>query len=650
MKFVKLLTIISLLAQVFLAKSQELSLPYKSAGWTDQEAAAHLLNRLAYGPKHGQVNDLLGQLEVWALGQLNAANDVKALNQQLQDKYSALSLDLEEIGQTYPAPGVRLIFMALQRGQNANQRGTNKSSESYMQRGRGMSIMSADSSRSNGQNDLLQRILNAEENTNERYKRFNRLTEYRFDWQPFEVLFYQLMAQKIERAIYSPNQLEEVMVDFWFNHFNVSIHGVNDMASQVLSYERDAIRPHALGKFRDLLGATAKHPAMLIYLDNHRSNADEGATTLSNSNTQREKMMQDRLDQNPSLKQFAQQPGVNENYARELLELHTMGVDGGYTQQDVEEVARAFTGWKASPLIYPVPEQMAKVLKKQIKGTLNAVLAHGFYFDPTRHDAEEKVILGEKFVPGGGVEEGERILDIVAKHPSTAAFIARKLAIRFVSDHPPQSLIDKLTTKFLASGGDIKSVLETLITSEEFWDKQYQADKIKTPLEYLVSSLRTTDAEVKDYRKLIRWCTQMGQPLYAYQSPTGYPENNEFWTNGAALLNRMNFANELAQMEMEGVSLDLLNLNNKREPESDQEALSTYLKILNPGRNIRETQELLLPILADPNFDQKLKEKTKTEKHEITERETKAMTKSQSSNDLGQIVGLILGSPEFQRQ
>lgn len=646
-KILKLLASIFLFVQVFPARSQELSLPYKSAGWTEQEAAAHVLNRLAYGPQPGQVQNIEGDLENWVRDQLKAAHSTKALEKQLHSAYRALSLDLEAIGQTYPAPGVRLIFMMRQRGQNGNRR---IGGMGYRQGERGAGRMGSNLSQGNGQNDLLQRILNAEENTNERYKRFNKIAENRFGWRPFDELFYQLMAQKIERAIYSPNQLEEVMVDFWFNHFNVSIHGVNDMASQVLSYERDAIRPHALGKFRDLLGATAKHPAMLIYLDNHRSNAGEGATTLARPNPRREKMMQKRLEENPSLKQFAQQPGVNENYARELLELHTMGVDGGYTQRDVEEVARAFTGWKASPLIYPVPDQMAEALKRQIAAYPQAVLEHGFYFDPTRHDAEEKLILGEKFAAGGGVEEGERILDLVAAHPSTAAFISRKLAIRFVCDDPPKSLIDKMAATFTASDGDIKRVLETLFASEEFWDKQYLAAKIKTPLEYLVSSLRATNSAINGYRALIRWCTQMGQPLYAYQSPTGYPEHNEFWTNGSALLNRMNFANELAQGHIEGVKLDLLGLNDHHEPESDQEALSIYLNKLNPGRDISETRELLLPVLADPSFNEKLEKKAQAAKQGITPNESDAMMEARSPDRLGQIVGLVLGSPEFQRQ
>ncbi len=656
---IKFALIILLIGQFFQALSQEIDLPYKAAGWTEQEAAAHLLNRLAFGPQHAQVDNLESNAEAWVYDQINAANDTETVEKQLNKKYSALSLDLEEIGQTYPAPGVRLIFMTMQREQIGPQpgrgmggrgsAGSGMGGRGYMQNNRAGGMMDSNPRTGNNQTDLLQRILNAEENTSERYQRFNSLAEDRFGWKPFEELFYQLMAQKIERAIYSPNQLEEVMVDFWFNHFNVSIHGINDMASQVLSYERDAIRPHALGNFRDLLGATAKHPAMLIYLDNNRSNADEGAPTLATPDSRRKELLQAGLAENPSLKQFAQKPGINENYAREILELHTLGVDGGYSQQDVEEVARAFTGWKASPLIYPVPDQMAKALKNQIANTPNAVLENGFYFDPTRHDSAEKTILGEKFPPGVGVEEGERILDMLAIHPGTAAHVSRKLAIRFVSDNPPQSLIDKMTEKFLATDGDIKSVLMTLLASEEFWDRQYLAEKIKTPLEYLVSSIRITDSAVKDYRPLIKWCTQMGQPLYAYQAPTGYPENNEFWTNGSALLNRMNFANELAMQEIKGMKLDLLALNDNHEPESDIKALEVYLKLLNPGRDVAETRELLLPVLADPSFNEKLEEKTnKGEKGMITN-EASARP-DQRTNDLGQIVGLILGSPEFQRQ
>ena len=504
----------------------------------------------------------------------------------------------------------------------------------------------SDSSRSNRQGKLLERIINAEENTDERYAWLQQMAERRFGWKDFADLFYQLMAQKLARAIHSTNQLEEVMVDFWFNHFNVSIHGINDQASQVFSYERDAIRPHALGNFRDLLGATARHPAMLRYLDNHHSNADEDRKTLTAPNPRLIAFQERQLQQNESLRQFTQQAGVNENYARELLELHTLGVNGGYTQQDIEEVARAFTGWKASPFIYPIPETRQAFIKKQIESTPHAVLSEGFTFDPTHHDAEAKTILGEFFPAGGGIAEGDRVLDMLAMHPSTARFISQKLAVRFVADEPPAALVDKMASTFLETEGDIQAVLTTMIMAEEFWDKSHQAAKIKTPLELVVSSVRATGSEVTAYRGLIRWCTTMGQPLYAHQAPTGYPETSAFWTNGSALLNRMNYANELASGGSDGLELALLALNEYHEPASKKEALSVYLGKLIPGRDTQETYELLVPVLADPDFDQTIEAQANT----TSEISVVEPTEENIDGGLAQIVGLIIGSPEFQRQ
>lgn len=630
------------------------TLPYKIQGWTDEEAAAHLLNRFAYGPQPDQVTEVAQDPAGWVSDQIQASHPDDKLKASLAKKHPAMTMGLEEIGQTYPAPGVRIIFAKLHRKQNEPVRSEpTKGSRTQQRRqnSRRMAFgggMRTDTLRQNGQNALFQRIINAEENTDERYRRFQQLAERRFGWRDFSDLFYQLMAQKLERAVYSPNQLEEIMVDFWLNHFNVSIHGVNDGASQVFSYERDAIRPHALGHFRNLLGATARHPAMLRYLDNHHSNAAEDRQTLVEPDPQMLAFQERQRQKNESLRQFAQQPGVNENYARELLELHTLGVDGGYTQQDIEEVARAFTGWKASPFIYPVPKDRQKSMRQRIEASPRAVLEAGFLFDPTRHDAEAKTILGEEFPAGGGVEEGERILDMLAAYPSVARFIAQKLAVRFVADNPPASLVEKMADKFLRTTGDIRAVLTTMVTTEEFWDKSYQAVKIKTPLELVAGSLRATGAQVDNYRGLIRWCTQMGQPLYAYQAPTGYPETADFWTNGSTLLNRINYANELASGNISGVEVDLLALNDEHQPKSEKEALAIYLEKLVPARNAQESYELLLPVLANPNFAQQVETRANIDLK--TTGVATTLGSKVASHRLAPVVGLILGSPEFQRQ
>jgi uncharacterized protein (DUF1800 family) len=326
-----------------------------------------------------------------------------------------------------------------------------------------------------------------------------------------------LTTAKLYRAVYSERQLEEVLTDFWFNHFNVYL---NKGAVRILAgaYERDAIRPHVLGKFRDLLGATAHSPAMLFYLDNWQSVDPRRAQQTA------------RFLKNEQLRAKAQARGLNENYARELLELHTLGVDGGYTQKDVVEVARAFTGWTILQ-----PRQIAE-----------------FVFNARMHDPGEKTVLGVKIPAGGGQSDGERVLDILARHPSTARFISTKLAQRFVADDPPSSLIDSMAAAFRRTDGDIRAVLAAMFASPEFFSEGAWRAKVKTPLELVVSAVRATGAEVRNAAPLAQRIAELGQPLYMKVEPTGYPMKADEWVNSAALLARMNFALALAGNRVPG--------------------------------------------------------------------------------------------------
>ncbi|MEM7575790.1 MAG: DUF1800 domain-containing protein [Bacteroidota bacterium] len=636
-----------------------LDLPYADAGLTEAQAAAHLLDRLAYGARPGEVEQVVAQgIENWVLDQLYPDQEPE-LNDALNAQFPALAMPVEEIGQTYPAPGVRLIFAPLHlgegnngRGQTSNGRRPFRGNRSQLRSNRnrmrqsvtpGRNRMGRDSMNAqsgNRQSDLKTRILNAEPAPTNPTGRMGPLAELseRLGWRPLEDLTYQLMAQKLARALYSENQLAETLTDFWFNHFNVSIANANEDTPHVLAYERDAIRPYVLGNFRELLGATAKHPAMLFYLDNHNSNAAEDATPLVAPRQNR----QNPLSNNPQLQQFAPRFGVNENYARELFELHTLGVDGGYTQKDIEEAARVFTGWKAAPTLLPLTEEQLTRLPRILNRQSKAIFENGFYFNPTRHDADEKIVLGERFRTGGGIEEGERILDLLAVHPSTARHLSRKLAERYLNDSPPSDLIEAMATDFISSGGDLRQLLIRLLESAAFW--QSRGQKIKTPFEYIASSLRSLDAQVDDLRPLLRWSTRMGQPLYAYQAPTGYPDYATHWTNGAALLNRMNFGLALAQGQIAGTSYQALALNQNREPESQEAALSRYLEILLPQRTTTETQELLLPVMRDPAFADKVAQAAGEESLPLNE------TDNPNSTSLTQVIGLILGAPEFQRQ
>jgi uncharacterized protein (DUF1800 family) len=323
-----------------------------------------------------------------------------------------------------------------------------------------------------------------------------------------------LAAERLTRAVYSERQLEEVLVDFWLNHFNV-FAGKGRTALFLRDYEREAIRPYVFGKFRDLLGATAHHPAMLFYLDNWLSVAPNAVTSRASN----------PKSQDPNPKPKNKRRGLNENYARELLELHTLGVDGGYTQKDVTEVARAFTGW-----------------------TIGGARGEGeFRFQRRMHDEGTKVVLGHTLAGGGdGMDEGERVLDLVASHPSTAHHIAFELAQRFVSDDPPEALVARAAARFTATGGDLREVVRTIVTSPELFAADARNAKIKTPLEFVVSAVRATGAARVNAMEMARGLRQLGMPLYMCQPPTGYDDTADAWVGAGALVTRINLAAKLA--------------------------------------------------------------------------------------------------------
>jgi uncharacterized protein (DUF1800 family) len=346
-------------------------------------------------------------------------------------------------------------------------------------------------------------------------------------------VFAELAEAKLVRAVYSERQLEEVLVDFWFNHFNVFARkGQTEI--YVGEYEREAIRPHVLASFRELLGATAKSPAMLVYLDNWMS-ADPNAVAGVNPRPRRPSTRPSSRASavgapNPAPRRMMR--GLNENYARELLELHTLGVDGGYTQQDVVEVARAFTGW-----------------------TIGRPTDPGFRFVPVMHDRGEKKILGHTIRPGGGIEDGEKVLDLVAEHPATARHIAFKLAQRFVSDSPPSVLVDRAAQTFKSTHGNLREVVRVIVTAPEFFAPDAHRAKVKTPFEFVVSALRATSADIQSGQSVVRALAGLGMPLYLCQPPTGYDETADTWVSSGALVNRMNFALAVSGGQMRGIQI-----------------------------------------------------------------------------------------------
>jgi uncharacterized protein (DUF1800 family) len=422
--------------------------------------------------------------------------------------------------------------------------------------------------------------------------------------QGAQSVLQNLMQARVIRAAESERQLNEVLVDFWFNHFNV--YAQKGAVNQYLNaYERDAIRPYVLGNFRDMLGAVAHHPAMLFYLDNFQS-VDPNMGTRENN--QRVAQLQQRLN-NPRARMSAEQReqamtrlqqarqnmprGLNENYARELMELHTLGVDAGYTQKDVQEVARVFTGW-----------------------TIDQPRGGGrFLFRPEWHDPNTKTVLGQTITGHGGVDgmrEGERVLDILALHPKTARHLAYQLAQRFVSDAPPDTLVDRVAKVYLDTKGDLRATTRAILTSPEFFAEDAVNAKIKTPLDFAISALRATGASIASAAPVVQALrTTLGMPLYGCQPPTGYSTTADAWVNTGALLARMNFGLALVSNQQRGLRVDLAAL----APDTSETTRRALAESLLAGRVSAATRATL----------------------------DKAGTPAE-------MVALVIGSPEFQKR
>jgi uncharacterized protein (DUF1800 family) len=469
----------------------------------DDARIIHALNRLGYGPRPGDLDAVRATgLQRWIERQLHPERiDDGALRSRLSG-YPTLGLSVGDLMEGYEVP--REVKREIQK-KRAEMEGA---SEEDMARAR-REIMK-DLGGSLGQ----------------------------MQGRPRQVV-EELQAAKVMRAVYSPRQLDEVLVDFWMNHFNV-FAGKGPEKFLVGAYERDVIRPRAWGRFEDLLKATAQSPAMLFYLDNWLS-ADPDAQPMRIG--RRGGLLRRGRPAPPEQGQGQGQGqgrkrGLNENYAREIMELHTLGVDGGYTQKDVTEVARAFTGWTIRGLRQDDPR---------------------FVFDGRIHDRKDKVVLGQR-IEGGGQGEGEQVLHILATHPATARFISMKLARRFVADDPPASVVDRAAATFTKTSGDIRAVVASIVTSPEFLSAESRSAKVKTPLEFVASAVRASGADVTDARELARRIGEMGMPLYMQQPPTGYKDTSEAWVSTSGLLSRLNLALDLAAGRVRGASVDAASL------------------------------------------------------------------------------------------
>lgn len=504
-------------------------------GLTEREAIDYAVSKLTFGTSPNLIRQIesIG-LENWLENQLTEKG-TSSFDQEVAQRFPITKLSLEEIAEDYPSPAISLILMGIKF--RNNKKFKKELDEKLVV------------------NDMLATINASVANVDRRAlyeldgSEFLRKYFEKLEFGNFMELMYQLRAQKLYRAVYSPYQIQETLTDFWFNHLNVSITRVNDTAPYVLSYEQNVIRANVLGHFDRMLKASAHHPAMLVYLDNNHSNAGEDAGTLDKRKPPPKKLLESEF------RQFLQMPGINENYARELLELHTLGVDGGYSQHDVEELSRILSGWKVNPLLIKFHWLLSFFIKQGVKKNKSSFIEGAFFFDSTHHDAGSKTFLGRTYQEKGGYAQGIQAMETLSAHPSTAHFISTKLVKRFVNDDAPASLVDKMAKAYISSAGHIPILMRTLLEAPEFWNPEHADAKIKTPFEYVASALRSSEAEINTEQEILRWIIRMGEPIYGYQVPTGFPDNKTYWTSGTGLINRIKFANALTSQNIVGVQL-----------------------------------------------------------------------------------------------
>jgi uncharacterized protein (DUF1800 family) len=569
----------------------------------EDEAVAHALNRLGYGPRPGDVDRVKEMgLAKWIDQQLHpeSVND------------SALDARLERFP-TLIMPASKLLDKFPQPQQAAKREGVSIEEYRKEQQEKLRAMQQADMSGPDSGN------ASAPPKSGKGRGNPGKVVMMNYqDIQTPQRVVAELAMAKMDRAIYSERQLYEQIVDFWFNHFNV-FAGKGLDRWLLTSYERDAIRTHAMGKFRDLLEATAKSPAMLFYLDNWQSVDPQAFARLQHKQQPRVMYggpfgMRRRfpnVNQNPNQAKNKQNQdhGLNENYGRELMELHTLGVDGGYTQQDVIEVARCFTGWTIR-----TPQRDPE-----------------FWFDDRLHDPKPKTVLGHK-INAGGMKDGEEVLGLLARDPHTAHHLSLEIARHFVSDNPPEALVNRLAQAYLETDGDIRSVLHTMVYSPEFWSRDTYRAKIKTPLELVASAARTVGADIDVPFLLVQWTARIGEPLYQCQPPTGYPDKADAWVNTGALLNRLNYSLTLTGNRLPGVRVDIPALLGSGDSAQPDATLDRAIAVLLSGEASLETRQTLQKQMSDP---QVLQASLDDAVKQINE---------------GLIAGLVLGAPEFQRR
>jgi uncharacterized protein (DUF1800 family) len=593
---------------------------------SEEQRILHVLNRLGFGARPGDVERVRAVgVEQYIKQQLDPQRIPDALAETKVSHLPSLRMSTAELYAKYPPPGALLRQMQ-RRGELPTELATLREKRANvtatMPEASAQSMTGDDEAMNATANDKEAETGAAGNRGAERkeYRRAIRDYYLKNDLQTPRRLVAELQASRILRAVYSERQLQEVMVDFWTNHFNV-FAGKGADRWLLISYDRDTIRPRAMGKFRDLLLATAESPAMLFYLDNFQSVSPNARRGMSQRLPERRRR------------------GINENYARELMELHTLGVDGGYTQRDVQEVARCFTGWT-----------IHNPRGRNLNGRSEE--AGKFYFNPRLHDDGEKKVLGRKIPAGGGIRDGLTVLDILARHPSTAKFIATKLARRFVMDNPNPALVERIGAAYMRSDGDIRETLRAIFSSPEFNSPAAYRAKIKTPFELAVSAVRALGGETNGGPTLHQWIAKMGEGLYQYQAPTGYPDTAEDWVNAGSLLDRLNFGLALASNSIPGTRVQLARFlaNNDAVTAPDHGRLmDRFLSVIVQGDVSTGTRQTLMKQLSQPTNAQ-MKGEANTHEDEATRRQAARTARVVADPQVVKAVGLILGSPEFQRQ
>ncbi|HBB89564.1 MAG TPA: hypothetical protein DC047_18315 [Blastocatellia bacterium] len=662
-----------------------------NARLTDDQQILHVLNRLGFGARPGDIE------RVKAIG-LKQYIDQQLAPEKINDdvaqaklkNLATLNMSTAELYEKFPQPGQLLrqlerrgdlpAGLAAARDNRAQAQaaapaptGDAKTGDATAMNGepRSATAMQMDAAAANNP-------ANGNPMDNQKYRQAVREYYMQNGLQLPQRITAELQASRILRAVYSERQLQEVMVDFWTNHFNV-FAGKGADRWLLIAYDRDTIRPDAMGKFSDLLLATAQSPAMLFYLDNFQSvspNAPTGPGYFGNQRpgTQRNPLAQlmrggaqnrpsPRMTNDPQQQRPQQQArrGINENYARELMELHTLGVEGGYTQKDVQEVARCFTGWTIF-----APRGGAAAAQAMANGPRADMLrenAGRFFFNPRVHDDGEKIVLGHKIRAGGGAKDGLEVLDILAHSPATAQFIATKLVRHFVSDVPPPQLVDRVAATFLKSNGDIRETLRAIFSSPEFNAPEAYRAKVKRPFELAISAIRTLGGETNGGPGVHQWIARMGEPLYGFQTPNGYSDAAESWVNTGGLLERLNFGLSLASNRIPGTRVDLKRFldGNSSDAADKSKMMERFLSLIVAGDMSAKTRATLLKQINDqtalvvpaalparPNMNDAGQSEMMDQRP--ARQQQSARVDANITDPVTKMVGLILGSPEFQRQ